>query len=243
MPKARGEIPTKSQDYSHLTIRGKPLSPLGSPFPICWPALDVVMTICHRHDNVTSAMRPHVLSPAVCCPPLLDKYVFPILSDGQYSDSDHESDINSNTEEVFEQELVDELGDISDIFDCVNSDRHLDNAAECLIQQPNESIEDDVLTDNQDEGDQVQDEEQAEVGGGSDQQDEGDEEKDEDGWREWTANDVSFDQFTYTNTPGFKPPTGSMPTTEMEYFQLFFTDELLTDIMNETNRYAREKIL
>ncbi|KAG8245486.1 hypothetical protein J6590_105211 [Homalodisca vitripennis] len=92
-------------------------------------------------------MRPHVLSPAVRCPPLLE------------NDSDHESDINSNIEEVFEQELVDELGDISDIFDCVNTDRHVDNAAECLIQQPNKSIEDDVLTDNQDEGDQVQDEE------------------------------------------------------------------------------------
>lgn len=63
-----------------------------------------------------------------------------------------------------------------------------------------------------------------------------------DGWREWKESDVSFNKFIYNMTTGFRPPRGPIPTTELDYFQLFFKDELLTEIMNETNKRAKEKI-
>lgn len=42
------------------------------------------------------------------------------------------------------------------------------------------------------------------------------------------------------DTVGFKPPLNP-PETELEFFQ-FFSDELLLNIVNESNRYAKEKI-
>ncbi|RZF41384.1 hypothetical protein LSTR_LSTR000098 [Laodelphax striatellus] len=63
-------------------------------------------------------------------------------------------------------------------------------------------------------------------------------------WREWTANDVDFPEFKYTleDRSGFIPLPGFDRGSELHYFQLFFTDELFLQIINETNRYAQEKI-
>ena len=40
---------------------------------------------------------------------------------------------------------------------------------------------------------------------------------------------------SFTGTPG---PTQSLPQDPLEQFKLFFTDEMLEDIVRETNRYA-----
>lgn len=66
--------------------------------------------------------------------------------------------------------------------------------------------------------------------------------EDESGWREWCEEDVSIPKFVYSNDSGFKPPRGPQPQTELEYLQLFLTDNLIMEITNETNRYAIEKI-
>lgn len=71
----------------------------------------------------------------------------------------------------------------------------------------------------------------------SEKEDETDEE-----WREWDEDDESFCEYSWRNTTRFKPPRGYKPENELEFFQLFFTDELLGEIIKETNRYAKEKI-
>lgn len=69
------------------------------------------------------------------------------------------------------------------------------------------------------------------------------EEQDEaDDWREWVEGEAKFSKFNWTLSDGYKPPIGHKPTTPLEYFQLFFTDELMQEIVNETNRFAAEKI-
>lgn len=45
------------------------------------------------------------------------------------------------------------------------------------------------------------------------------------------------------NDSGYKPPASQKPTSTLEYFQLFFTNELLSEIVMESNLYANEKIL
>lgn len=63
-------------------------------------------------------------------------------------------------------------------------------------------------------------------------------------WRKWRANDVSFPEFKHVmgDNCGFKPPPNINRQSEIEFFQLFFTDQLFLEIVNESNRYAREKI-
>lgn len=74
--------------------------------------------------------------------------------------------------------------------------------------------------------------------------DDGDESVTEDGdWREWKAGDSPFIKFQWSNNSGYKPPHHMIPNTPLDYFQLFFTDELLNEIVKETNRYANEKIM
>lgn len=61
-------------------------------------------------------------------------------------------------------------------------------------------------------------------------------------WREWQDDDVSFREFQYKASSGFKQPPNFDRNSEIEYFKLFFTDELLEEIVNESNRYAQDKI-
>lgn len=53
---------------------------------------------------------------------------------------------------------------------------------------------------------------------------------------------LDFPPVFFTKVSGYVPPAGHRPSTELEFFQLFMTDELLTEITNETNRYTAEKI-
>lgn len=64
----------------------------------------------------------------------------------------------------------------------------------------------------------------------------------DDGWREWNENDDLFTEHNYSLDSGYKPPAGDKPENEIEFFQLFFTDQLLEEIIKETNRFAKEKI-
>ncbi|XP_041093516.1 piggyBac transposable element-derived protein 4-like [Polyodon spathula] len=61
---------------------------------------------------------------------------------------------------------------------------------------------------------------------------------------EWKRASVSADAFTKfpftVINKGYQGRTGLK--TELEFFQLFFTDALLTEIVNETNRHARAKL-
>lgn len=63
-------------------------------------------------------------------------------------------------------------------------------------------------------------------------------------WRKWSNNDVSFPEFLYPmgGSSGFKPPPGFDMHSEMQYFQLFFTDELFNELVKETNINAHDKI-
>lgn len=72
----------------------------------------------------------------------------------------------------------------------------------------------------------------------------GDAGPDIDSWRQWHANDVSFEEHAFTvQNPGYQSQFARpRPSTELHYFQLFFTDSLLEVITAETNRYAAEKI-
>ncbi|KAK8759488.1 hypothetical protein V5799_018670 [Amblyomma americanum] len=61
-------------------------------------------------------------------------------------------------------------------------------------------------------------------------------------WKVYADNMPDFTQFPFTVTnPGSQVSTCNL-NSELEYFQLFFTDDLMDNIVRETNRYAREKI-
>jgi hypothetical protein len=63
-----------------------------------------------------------------------------------------------------------------------------------------------------------------------------------DGWVDVTMGDKKPDAYTFTKNAG--PQINLLPDAEpMDYFSLFFSDELLNNIVTETNRYARYKIL
>lgn len=61
-------------------------------------------------------------------------------------------------------------------------------------------------------------------------------------WRKWVATDVSFKEFNFSDNSGFKPPPEFDRYSVLDYFSLFFTDDLLEQIVKETNRYANDKI-
>lgn len=63
-------------------------------------------------------------------------------------------------------------------------------------------------------------------------------------WRKWNDNDVSFPIFKHNikANSGFKPPPGFDRESEIDYFSLFFTDDLFNQIVQETNTYAKETI-
>ncbi|KAG5874637.1 hypothetical protein JTB14_010702 [Gonioctena quinquepunctata] len=61
------------------------------------------------------------------------------------------------------------------------------------------------------------------------------------GWRRWEPNDEQFRRLPSTANKGYKPPV-NVPEIELEFFQLFFTDNLLQEIITETNRFGAQKI-
>lgn len=63
-------------------------------------------------------------------------------------------------------------------------------------------------------------------------------------WREWAPHDVGFTKFPFqlAGQCGFRPPPNFDRDSDVDFFSLFFTDELFNEIVVETNRYAREKI-
>jgi hypothetical protein len=62
-----------------------------------------------------------------------------------------------------------------------------------------------------------------------------------DGWEDVTMGNKKLNAYTFTKNAGpqFHLPPDAEPT---DYFSLFFNDELLNNIVVETNRYARHKI-
>lgn len=140
-------------------------------------------------------------------------------------DSVHLSDIGSEVGEELEQELQIELEED------IQSDENY------LYVEENGNLEDNVY---ENESQQVEENNHDEHFDDPSEMNEN--ENEESDWRLWSDSDVSFTKFVYLNESGFKPPRGTIPQTELEYFQLFFTDNLITEIINETNRYAKEKI-
>uniref|UniRef100_A0A1B6L1F0 PiggyBac transposable element-derived protein domain-containing protein n=1 Tax=Graphocephala atropunctata TaxID=36148 RepID=A0A1B6L1F0_9HEMI len=131
--------------------------------------------------------------------------------------SDEEDNLNSDL--VSMPDSADELFDIDSEH---NSDIDIDNTVD--------NDEDPTAEDLQSEGEEyIVDEKE-------NNQSEGNK------WRKWVAADVSFKEFKFSDNSGFKPPPGFDRYSVLKYFSLFFTDELLEQIVNETNRYANEKI-
>jgi hypothetical protein len=63
-----------------------------------------------------------------------------------------------------------------------------------------------------------------------------------DGWEDITMGDKKLNTYTFTKNAG--PQFHLLPDAElMDYFSLFFSDELLNSIVVETNRYVRHKSL
>jgi hypothetical protein len=62
-----------------------------------------------------------------------------------------------------------------------------------------------------------------------------------DGWEDVTMGDKKLNAYTFTKNAG--PQFHLQPDAEpMDYFSLFFNDELMTYIVVEPNRYMRDKI-
>ena len=77
----------------------------------------------------------------------------------------------------------------------------------------------------------------------------GDEESDDNtqpvtrSWTVYLDGDCDLIKFPYSVTQqGFTLPQSAWPKTELEYFQLFFSDDLIVRIVTATNIYAAEKI-
>jgi len=62
-------------------------------------------------------------------------------------------------------------------------------------------------------------------------------------WKIYRDCDCDLIKFPYSVTQqGFALLQSAWPKTELEYFQLFFSDNLLREIVTMTNMYAAEKI-
>lgn len=62
------------------------------------------------------------------------------------------------------------------------------------------------------------------------------------GWHVYNAADPDFIKIPFNLNSGYKPPANEKPESELQFLQLFLTDELSEQIVKETNRYAKEKI-
>jgi hypothetical protein len=62
-------------------------------------------------------------------------------------------------------------------------------------------------------------------------------------WKVYHDGHGDLIKFPYSVTQqGFTLPQSAWPKTELEYFQLFFSDDLIGKIVTATNMYAEEKI-
>ena len=62
-------------------------------------------------------------------------------------------------------------------------------------------------------------------------------------WKVYRDGDCDLIKFPYSVTQqGFTLPQSAWPKTELEYFQLFFSDDLIGEIVTAINMYAAEKI-
>ena len=62
-------------------------------------------------------------------------------------------------------------------------------------------------------------------------------------WKVYRDGDCGLIKFPYSVTQqGFTLPQSAWPKTELEYFQLFFSDDLIGKIVTATNVYAAGKI-
>lgn len=70
-----------------------------------------------------------------------------------------------------------------------------------------------------------------------------DDEEEESSWRKMTTegNNFSFLEFTVQN-PGIQLAAADIPDSELGFFQLFFTDKLLQQIVEHTNAYAQSRL-
>lgn len=150
-------------------------------------------------------------------------------------DSDHVSDIDSDICELFDEEVVNRTG-----VNVLSDENEFEEQSEEYNNNVlNEEQAENIGEVNGEQSEGIAEREEDQVIGGI-ERDEKDSE--EDGWREWSDNDVRLNKYIYVHESGFKPPRGQITQIELEYFQLFFTDSLLTEIVNETNRYSKEKI-
>lgn len=61
-------------------------------------------------------------------------------------------------------------------------------------------------------------------------------------YKVYEKSDADFPMFQYTLQSGYKAPPGIKPETPLQFFQLFFSDELINSMINETNRYASVRL-
>lgn len=162
------------------------------------------------------------------------------------NDSEHDSDIGSIEAEQYEAML--EVETNNEEGDCFRSDEYLsenENGAQEEVEEEEEAslIAEEVDSVVEVEGnvvrveDAVEEEDNVERVGLEAETEVVEE------WKEWAAGDTNFIKFVWLNNSGYKPTIGQHPASPLEYFQLFFTDALLLEIVKETNRYANEKIL
>ena len=61
-------------------------------------------------------------------------------------------------------------------------------------------------------------------------------------WRPYLPTDSDLLKLPFTvRNPGIWQPTSGQYDNELSFFQLFFTDDIIGEIVQDTNRYAREK--
>jgi hypothetical protein len=61
-------------------------------------------------------------------------------------------------------------------------------------------------------------------------------------WKVYRDGDCDLIKFLYSVTQqGFTLPQSAWPKTELEFFQLFFSDDDVGEIVTPTNMYAAEK--
>ena len=62
-------------------------------------------------------------------------------------------------------------------------------------------------------------------------------------WSPYALTDSNLLKLPFTvNNPGIRLPTNGQYENELSYFQLYFTDDIITEFVHETNRYVKEKI-
>ena len=62
-------------------------------------------------------------------------------------------------------------------------------------------------------------------------------------WKTYTSIDADLIKIPFTvSNPGINLPNEGTYDNELAFFQLFFSDNVISEIVQETNRYAKEKI-